>query len=583
MTQERRTLRRTFILYVVIVLVGSIFTTRLFSLQVVNSGYYKTLAQTEQLKKFEIPASRGEIYLRDGTATAPLVLNQNLQTLYADPEFIEDPTETAKQLAELFDEKSSDYIELLTVESRYVVLKKKLTPEQAEKVAALELPGIGLQDATYRVYPEGALAAQTIGFVNGEGEGQYGIEQYLDEELSGTPGLLNAVTDIRGIPLTTNDQNALVDPDNGDDVVLTLERQVQQYVEQALMDGVKRSEAISGSAIVMDPNTGRIMAMANYPTYNPANFSNVPANQAQRYLNRVVTDGYEAGSVLKSFTMAAALNEGVVTPDTTYYDAGKVQVDDREIENAGNSGGKERTMTEVIQNSVNTGVVFALEQLGGGSINREARDKLYDYFINKFGLGAPTGIAQSLEAEGLIYAPGEEQGNNVRYANMTFGQGMNVSMLQLITAFNSLVNGGTYYQPYLIDQRIDSETGDIAQAEPTVLRDGVISEQVSDQLIDMMEKVVEAGGGISAKRDGYTVGGKTGTSQVLEEDGTYSEFREIGTFIGFGASEDTVEYVIMVRVDEPKIGGYAGSVAAAPIFADISNFMIDYLQLQPKR
>ncbi|MDX1766187.1 MAG: penicillin-binding protein 2, partial [Candidatus Saccharimonadales bacterium] len=555
----RRPISRTLALYLAVIFIGGAFFARLFSLQVVNGDYYRNQARSEQLKKFEIPATRGQIFMLDGSEVVPVVLNQNQPTLYADPEFVEDPALTAKKLAKAIGGESSDYLDLLVLDGNYVVLKKKLTAEEVEKIESLELPGIGMQDATYRVYPEGGLASQTIGFVNNDGEGQYGIEQYLNDELAGTPGLLNAVTDIRGIPLTTSDENALIDPEHGDDIVLTLDRQIQQYTQTALKKGVKASEAISGSAIVMDPNTGRIIAMANYPTYEQEKYNKVPADEASRFLNRVITDGYEAGSVVKPFTMAAALNEGAVTPSTEYYDAGKVKVGDREIENAGNSGGVDRTMTEVIQKSVNTGVVFALQQLGGGEINQKARNTLYDYFINRYGLGNVTGVAQSLEAPGQIFAPDHPEGNDVRYANMTFGQGMTVSMVQLTAAYSSLVNGGTYFKPYLIDQRVNSTTGEVAKAEPTSLRDNVITEKTSKQIVAMMEKVVELGGGISAKREGYRIGGKTGTSQVLEADGTYSEFREVGTFIGYGASGDKVDYVIMVRVDEPKIGGYAGT------------------------
>jgi len=578
----RRPISRTFALYLAVILIGGAFFARLFSLQVVSGDYYRNQARSEQLKKFEIPATRGQIFMLDGSEVVPVVLNQNQPTLYADPEFVEDPALTAKKLAEVLGGKSGDYLDLLVVDGKYVVLEKKLTPKQVEAVEALELSGVGLQDATYRVYPEGGLAAQTIGFVNNDGEGQYGIEQYLDDELAGTPGLLNAATDIRGIPLTTSDENALINPDDGDNIVLTLDRQIQQYTQTALKKGVKASEAISGSAIVMDPNSGRIIAMANYPTFEQEKYSKVPADEASRYLNRVVTDGYEAGSVVKPFTMAAALNEGAVSPGTTYYDSGRVKVGDREIENAGNTGGVDRTMTEVIQKSVNTGVVYAFQQLGGGDINRQARDTLYEYFINRYGLGNITGIAQSLEAPGQVFSPDHPEGNDVRYANMTFGQGMTVSMVQLVSAYSSLVNGGTYYKPYLIDQRIDTRSGDIAHAEPTALRDDVISDKTSRQIVSMMEKVVKLGGGAVAKRDGYRIGGKTGTSQVLEADGTYSEFREVGTFIGYGASDDKIDYVIMIRVDEPKIGGYAGTVAAAPIFADISNFIIDNQQIQPR-
>lgn len=569
------------ILYVVLVILGAVFAARLFYLQVVRGEDFIAQAIAEQQKKYEIPSQRGRIFIRDGDERVPLVLNQTLNTLYADPRYVEDISDTAAKIAKIIGGKIAEYEELLSQQDRYyVVLGRKLTQTQVDELDKFQLPGIGFQEASYRTYPEGTLAAQTAGFVNEAGEGQYGVEQALDGQLSGTPGLLRAVTDVRGIPLTANDDSVLREPINGQDVVLTLDRAVQRHVEQALVKGVKAAEGKSGSAIVMDPHNGSIIAMANYPSYDPSRYSKT--EDASRFINGVVTTPYEVGSVIKPFTMATALNEQAVEVADTYYDAGYVQVEDRRIENAGVSGGVTRTMTEVIQKSVNTGVVYALQELSGGEISKQGRDVLYEYFHQRFGFGQLTGIEQAAEANGIIYSPDAAEGNNVRYANMTFGQGMTLSMLQVVSAYSSLVNGGAYYKPQLVHATINPESGEEIVHAPQILRDDVISDETSSQIKSMMRKVVEDGGGFSAKAPGYIIGGKTGTSQKLNDDGTYSDFLEVGTFLGYGATQD-VEYVIMTKVDEPGIPGYAGTVAAAPIFADISNWLIDYYRLAPAR
>jgi stage V sporulation protein D (sporulation-specific penicillin-binding protein) len=280
--------------------------------------------------------------------------------------------------------------------------------------------------------------------------------------------------------------------------------------------------------------------------------------------------------------MSTGLNEDKIQLGDTYFDPGFVQVEDRKIENAGLPTQGTRTMTEIIQKSVNTGAVHVLKQIGGGDINQDARNTLYSYFTDGFGFGQPTGVEQAAEASGNVISPSDPEGNNVRYANMTFGQGMSLTMLQVLAGYSALVNGGTYYQPYLVDSRVERISSETTVTGPKALRTGVISAETSQEIRKMMEKVIELGGGISAYRSNYLVGGKTGTSQKLAADGTYSEYLEVGSFLGYGAG-DTPKYVVMVKVDEPGIGGYAGTAAAAPIFADISNFLIDYYRIAPVR
>jgi len=570
-------------LYAVLFIVGGVFSARLFYLQVIRGDSYAVSALSEQQRKYEIPPERGRIYVREGDGDpVPLVLNQTLKTLYADPRYVSDIPSTAQAIAKIIGGDVNEYQTLLSQSERYfVILAKKLNAAKAAAIDELKLNGIGLQDATYRTYPEGQLAAQVLGFVNDDGAGQYGIEQFLDAELKGQPGLLKAVTDVRGVPLTASDDTVLKDALNGADVVLTIDRSVQRRVEQLLAEGVKAARGKSGSVLVMDPTSGAVIAMANYPSYNPAKF--FEAKDPGVFLNGAAAEPYEVGSVIKPFTMSAGLNEDKVQVSDTYFDPGYVQVEDRKIENAGLPAQVTRTMTEIIQKSVNTGAVHVLKQLGGGGeVNEAGRNTLYDYFTNHYGFGSKTGIEQAAEAEGSIFAPSSAEGNNVRYANMTFGQGMNLTMIQVLAGYSALVNGGTYYQPYLVDATVERISGQTVTTQPKALRSGVISQETSRQIRSMMHKVVELGGGQIARHSGYNIGGKTGTSQKLAADGTYSDYLEVGTFLGFGAG-DTPQYVVMVKVDEPGVGGYAGTVAAAPIFADISNWLIDYYRIPPVR
>jgi cell division protein FtsI/penicillin-binding protein 2 len=572
-------------LYVLLLLLGLVFASRLFFLQILRGDSFVQLAQAEQLKKYEIPAERGRIYLREAGAPdgrVPVVLNENRPTLYADPRYVKDPLSTAQAVASVLGGDVNEYQALLADQDRYyVVLAKKLSRAKAEAIAKLQLDGIGLQDYSARSYPEGDLAAQVLGFVNDEGAGQYGLEGALDKQLAGEPGLLRAVTDVRGIPLTTSEDAILKDPVDGDDLVLSIDRSIQSFVQDALERGVKSSKAKNGSAVVMDPASGAVLAMANYPSYNPAEFAK--AKDPAVFVNGSVAVPYEVGSVVKPFTMAAGLNEGVLKPNDTYHDPGYAVVDGIKIENAHGVPSGTHTMSQVIQQSVNSGVIHVLKQLSGGqAINQTGRNKLFEYFDRRFGFTQPTGIEQAAEADSVLIGPNEAEGNNVRYANMTFGQGMSLTMLQLTSAFCALVNGGDYYQPYLIHSRVNRLSGEETLTQPKILRGGIISEQTSGQLKDMMEQVVRAGGGLAARRDGYRVGGKTGTSQKLQPDGTYSDFLETGSFIGYGAG-DKPQYVVMVKIDEPAIGGFAGSVAAAPLFAEISNFLIDHFRIAPVR
>lgn len=560
---------------VLVVIVG-----RLFYIQVIQHDRYTAEADAMQITKNTIKAERGQIYVRDGQGgLAPMVLNEPVYTVFADPTQVTDTEAIKVKIDEVAGgEAIRESYELLSDRSRqYVVLARQVTRTQAEKIKSADLAGVGLQAGTRRVYPEGSLAAQTLGFVNVEGEGQYGIEQFLNEELSGTPGVLQSVTDVRRIPLTIGQHDVRTPAVNGTDIVLTIDRNIQAQAETILQSGLKRVNATKGSIVVIDPQNGQIRAMANFPTFDPANFTKV--TDAADFTNRVVDDAFEPGSVIKALTMGVALDAGVVTPDTTFLNRGCTQVEDANICNV--ERGVDNTnvsMSTVLQLSLNTGMIFALQQMGGGSINSTAKNVLYNYFTERYHMGQRTGVEVAGEAAGTIISPNDAEGGSVRYANMTFGQGMNVSMLQVAAAFASAINGGTYYQPTIIDGTLERDGSETAR-QPQVVSENVLHPVASEQLKTMLFEGRYKNGGNILDR-GYYVGAKSGTAQWYDPSiGGYSTTQFIGTYLGYGADANHVpKYVIMVRVDDAKVGGgaTAGSAAAGPIFTEMSNWIVDY-------
>jgi len=572
---------RSRILVWVMLGVGAIFVVRLFYVQILQHGYYEAEALKEHVTKFSIPAKRGLIYAKDGEKNVvPLVLNEPAYTVYADPRYVEDVDKTAGTLRRIAGGNVVDGFEkaLKDKELQYTVLARQLNKQQADLLKKEQLSGVGLQALDRRVYPEGQLASQLLGYVNNEGDGQYGLEQALNETLIGKAGMLKTVTDVHGIPLSVSENDVQIPAQNGKSPVLTIDRNVQAYVEQALKAGLEKAKADHGSAVVMDPHTGAVLAMANLPTYDPTKYYEVKDYSA--FQNAVVSDPYEAGSAIKSLTMAAGLNEGVVTPNSTFLNTSSVQVEDATIKNVLQVNGN-RTMTEVLQHSLNTGVVYVLKQLGGGDLNRTARNKLFDYFSNHYFFGKKTGIEQSGEAGGVLISPDDPEGNNVRYANMSFGQGMDTTMIQVASAFSSVVNGGSYFKPHLIDGYLKDDNT-VEKQQPQILKPDVVRQSTATDLRGMLQ-VARAKTFPGVDKPGYGIGGKTGTSQIIDpKTGKYIDNNAIGTYVGFGGNS-LPQYVIMIRVVDAKTSGYSGSVAAAPIFADISNWMLDYLKIQPSR
>jgi cell division protein FtsI/penicillin-binding protein 2 len=556
----------------------ALFIARLFYLQVIQHDYYVGIAKAEQVKRLTIPSKRGLIYALDGETPVPMVMNQIVYTVFADPQMVNDSNKVMDVIRQVAGGNARPNLQdlLNKKESRYQILATKITRVQADKIKSEELKGIGFQENTQRVYPEGQLAAQTLGFVNDDGIGQYGVEEKLNDRLTGKDGLLQSVTDVSNVPLTIGNNNINRPAVNGENIVLSIDRNIQSYTEKALADGLKRTGADRGSVIVMNPQNGQVMAMANLPTYSPAEFGKV--TDASAFNNAVVSSPYEPGSDVKTLTMATGIDKGVVTAESTYNNTDYIQVDDRVISNATKGHTGNITFQDALTWSLNTGFVTVAQRLGdGNSITKGARDTMYDYFTNKFKLGHLTGVEVAGEAAGTVISPDNVDGNAVRYSNMSFGQGLDATMVQVSAAFCSLVNGGKYFKPTVIAGTIskDGIFDPSSSAEPSVSVSASTANQVRE-----MTHVVRTSSASNIDTPGYYIGGKTGTSQVIR-DGQYADDEAVGTYLGYGGSEETSNYVIMAQLSAAH-RVMRGAQEVGPIFTNISNWMLNYLKVQPK-
>ncbi len=574
---------RTGILAIILLTAMAIFVLRLFQLQILQHSEYVERAKSYQQRSFIIPATRGEIYMMDGKDAVPVVLNQTVYTMIADPQTVRS-SEREKIVNSLREIAGGEMLanteaRLKNDKSRYEVLARNLTRAQAEALKKKDFSGILYQQGSVRSYSEGKLGAHVLGFVNGEGEGQYGIEGGLNSRLKGTDGLLRSVTDVRNVPLTVGKDNIRVEPKSGEDIALSIDRNIQSFSEEALQRGLEKVGATEGSILVMNPNTGQVLAMANYPTFDPAQYSK--AEDASVFMNQTTMVPNEMGSIMKSFTIATGLDKGVITPQSTYMntDCIEIQGTDQPMCNATRGLAGVMDIQGILTNSLNVGTITVGRRLGDGlRINLSARQILYEYYHDKFGLGEKTGIEVG-EEPGYIYTPDSAEGNEVRYSAMTYGQSMSLTMIQVASGFCSVVNGGQYYQPTVIDGTID-KAGNLTPSQHKPIRQ-TISQQSSLEVRQMLNVARNSTWLGKEDKAGYTVGGKTGTSETVV-DGKYTQTETSATYIGYGGT-DAPEYVIMVRVAAPGKGlNLEGGLHAGPIFTDISNRMIDYMKLAPR-
>lgn len=536
-----------------------------FSKQILQNDYYIALAKSQHLWQQEKKARRGQIFDAKGY---PLAANLSLPALEVIPNQVEDAEYTARKLSIILHLSREEEITLrdkLEKKSLYLPpLKHRLSEEESAKIKELQLPGVLLLPEDWRFYPEGVLASQVLGYVNTESKGQYGIEGYFNSELMGSSGFVQSYKDLTGRTIADTEQ-VLNQVQQGLNLHLTIDRSVQYFVEELLKKAVEENQADGGSVVVMEPKTGKVLALANYPTFDPNQYSKVE-NYAN-FNNPAVTNFWEPGSVFKPLVMAMAMDLDMITPETSEYFDASIKVLDREIFNSEKKAYGRETMTQVLENSDNVGMVWVGQKLG--------KDNFYKY-LYKFGFGDPTKIDLAGESPGSVVD--KSAVNEVDLATMTFGQGIAVTPIQLTAAVGAIANGGYLMKPYLVD-KITTVDGKEIEVKPEVVR-SVLNPITAQSIGAMMVSVVENGHGKQAGVKGYYVAGKTGTAQV-PINGIYDAHKTIGSFVGFAPVGDP-RFVMLVKIDIPKTTEWAES-SAAPLFGKIAEFLLNYYMVPPER
>ena len=576
--------KRTDLIRVLLALCFILIVARMYNLQIISHQKYVDLAMSQQTMQNTIFAKRGEIYMMDGDNTTPVVMNEKVYTISVDPFLLR--SEGGQELKE--DEAKIDQLVqgyavntwdkvFANEASRYAVIAKNVPYERAKQIKEAKITGVYAQGSTKRVYPEGDLAAQVLGFVNADGKGQYGIEGSLNKELTGVNGILKTVKDVNNIPLTIGKNNVRVPAQDGKNVVLSIDRNIQKKTEDAIKVTIEKFQVTNASAVVMNPRNGQILAMAGTPTYNPAEYAKV--TDARAFQTDVTMSAFNPASVCKTFALAAAVDSGVMTPETTYNNTDLVTIDGWPIQNAIKGHTGNISMQEVLTYSLNTGSIQALRLLGGSEteITYQGKEKLYDYYYNRFGLGKYTGI-ELAESKGTVIPPTDIDGTNARYANMTFGQSLDLTMIQVATAFSAVVNGGDYYTPTLVAGEI--KNGEFVRDTLKERDHQAIESSTSETMRKMLHTARLVFPNVKYYDEGVYVGGKTGTAQVVK-NGKYTFDETIATYIGYGARSETdyPEYVIMTKVWEDN-RRLDGGMHAKPIFDEISQFMVNYLKMR---
>ena len=571
---------RTKILKYGLVIAMSVIVARLFVIQILQHGSWVAKADAEHIVQNTIVADRGEIYMMDNDAPVKVVMNRAVWTVIVDPMTANEEKVATVISAAAPDKMVAKWDDVFKDRTRrYYVVARNVERKEVQKMKEAALVGVYYQEGNARVYAEGEMASSLLGFVNADGKGQYGVEGALNDELSGKNGLLKTVTDVNNVALSIGDNNVRVPAENGKNIVLSIDRTLQNRIEKKMAEYLSTSKAGHASAVVMEPSSGKILAMATLPNYDPADYGRV--SSASVYQNQITEVAYEPASICKTFAFAAAIEEGVMTPGTTYYNSGSITVDGWPIKNAYSGQLGTITMQTALNYSLNTGSMTALMLLGGSGseITQAGREKLYDYYYNHFGLGQATGI-ELYEATGLIVGPNDGYGLNSRYANMTFGQNINLTPIQVAAAFSALVNGGHYYAPTVVAGEMTEDGKFVAKERKGPVRD-VVSEETSATMREMIWGTRGLQRTYGIDRPGYYIGGKTGTAQGIK-NGAYTFDETTGSYIGFGGTEGELpEYVIMVKIWEEG-RTLEGTADALPLFNVLSDVTIDELRIRPK-
>jgi cell division protein FtsI (penicillin-binding protein 3) len=527
---------------------------RAFWLQVVRAPHLERLAAQQHHELVKTPAGRGTIYDRMGVQ---LAIGEQATTVYANPKLVRNPQKVAVAAGHALDlDPNKIYPLLLDKKKSFVYIERKADPARAEALRQQGLAGIDFYPEERRAYPQHTVASQVLGYAGVDNTGIAGLELGLEKYLSGRAGVETVVRDPFG---RTVDVVSSTPEEPGRDAFLTLDHTLQAKVESVLRSTVAHWHAQDGTAIVLDPSTGGVLAMATAPGFDANNFPAVPSS-VQR--NRAVTDTYEPGSTFKVVTYAAALTDHVVTPNTTFTLAPSIKVADRTIEEAEQRPTETMTVAEMLARSSNVGTITLAELLGS---------KRLSAWITRFGFGHETGIDYPGESAGIVLPLDKWSGSTI--GNVPIGQGIAVTPIQMASLYAALANRGVWLEPHLVDH--------VRGVRPPHRHHRrILSTAVSRELIGMLQGVVSAQGtGGEAAIPGYTVAGKTGTAAKPDASGGYSDTNYVASFVGIVPATKP-RLVVLVSIDEPQ-GQIFGGLVAAPAFKEIANFALQYLNVPP--
>jgi cell division protein FtsI/penicillin-binding protein 2 len=556
------TWRYRFVLFFFFLLFFAVIS-RLFYWQIVRAQELARMGQDQYGRVVKLNPTRGEILTSDEFAIAA---NKVSYLAFANPKEIKNVDRDSALLASFLGTEAASVSALLALNKYWVPLKSQVDIKTKEKIASLKIPGVGFQEEYIRFYPEASTAAKLLGFVgkdeNGNYKGYFGLEGYYDRQLRGKEGLAIQIHDALGQPILAK-MNDAVGKVDGRDIILHVDRTIQFLLDRELKDGIEEFGAASGMAIIMNPKTGGILAMSSFPTYDPRSYEEYSDDL---YRNPLISDTYEPGSTFKPLVIASALDAGLIKPDTKCdICGGPVTIGEYDIHTWNDKYDADITMTEVIQHSDNTGMVFAGRKLG--------LERMLSYF-EKFGIGDITGIDLQGEVEASIRP--EDEWYPIDMATATFGQGITVTPIELLTAFSAIANEGKRMEPHVVSA-VQTPEGDKIEIPPKMLSQP-ISEKAARIMTEMMVNAVDKGEAKWAKPKGYRIAGKTGTAQIPIA-GHYDAHQTIASFVGFAPADDP-KFLMLVVIDRPKSSIY-GAETAAPVFFRVAKNILSYYGIPP--
>ncbi|MCX6738339.1 MAG: penicillin-binding protein 2 [Candidatus Parcubacteria bacterium] len=558
------------IVYFFIFLIGATIIARLFFLQVMNGELYRALAKGHQEIFQQISGTRGDIFLYDKDNIVLAATNEESWFCYVAPKMIEDKERVAELLSPALSVDKNELLNNINSNSDklFFLVKRNISEEEKQKIQELNMEGVYLDQERKRFYPFGALASDVLGFVNQSGEGQYGVEEYWNDVLAGQEGWQKISYGPFGKSTDSNNEGSI----RGADLVLTIDKNIQAFAEKVLKDYSTDFKFQSAQIIVIEPSSGKVLALADFPGFDPNKYQEYAQNnQIGVFQDNAIQTFYEPGSAFKAVTMAAALNEGKITPETTYIDVGRLVIKDKVITNYDNRTWGESTMTQVLEKSINTGAVFVQNQL--------SHQTFVDY-LEKFGVFDKTGI----DLGGEVYSENQEfkKGWEINYATASFGQGISMNLMQVARDFCVIANKGKLIQPYVAEAIVNNGSKEPLQSNKTAKQ--IITSKTAEDLTKMLIAVTESGYSKDAQVPGYYVAGKTGTSQIpfsslgINKAGYSDETWQ--SFIGF-APAFSPRFVIAVKLDSPKTR--SASESAVFVFQKLAKYILDYYQVVPEK